>query len=77
MSILQGGVSGKVQSRELFVAVMIGFGLIRVLYQRVIALPIVVRVLMKLHFNFRALRRSATNSFRMRLCAATVYPFAA
>ena len=52
MSILQGGVSGKVETRELFVAVMNGFGSIRVLYQRVIALPMLVRLLMKLHFDF-------------------------
>ena len=53
-SFLQSGFPGKIHCRELFIPVMNRYGSFRVLYECVIALPIPVRELMKLHFDLYA-----------------------
>jgi hypothetical protein len=54
VSFLQGVFPGQFHSRELFVAVMKGFGSFGVLDKRVVAFPLLVRLLMHLHFDFYA-----------------------
>ena len=52
---MQSVFPGKIHSRVLFIAVMKRYGSLGMLYQRVIAFPTPVRLLMQLHFNLYAL----------------------
>jgi hypothetical protein len=53
-SFLQGVFFGKIHRGELLVTVMDRLGSPWVLYERVVALPVIVRLLMELHFDFYA-----------------------
>jgi len=48
---MQGVFLSKIHTREFFIPVMDRCGALGVLYQGVVALPIPVRFLMKLHFD--------------------------
>jgi len=73
-SFLQGVFPGKIHSREVFVPVMKGDGSFGVLYKCVIALPIPVGLLMKLHFDLYAFVDGLNHSRLLRCAAAAASP---
>ena len=64
---LQGMISGKIEYWELLSSVCNRHGLLGVLYQCVIALPIPVRQLMQLHFDLDAFVDGLNHGARFRV----------